>query len=236
MKKIIYTIFTTFLLTAACGQKTELQFQLNSGLFSFSGKSAENSSFINYSDQNKSGYTNNPYGSKSGLSFGVSGNIKRLTKNRLLFGTEIGFEILRSKTRITEISGYTGSTTYNYGANGQTFLNYYFLNLHPFIGYRIMAGNLPFDLTAGLDIGYCIDAKEKGKATATNGMLYETSVDRKTIKSDIRPRFQIATRYNKIGVFCGYSIGVTNYKPGYIGGTNECYARLLRFGLTYQLK
>lgn len=236
MQKILLTIITVCTLTISYGQKTEFRASLNSGLFSFSCKSAETISFINYSDKTQTGYTNNPYGSKSELCIGLSGNIKRVSKKNFILGIDLGYEVLRSKIQINEISGYTGSLTYNYNATGQTFLNYNFINLHPFLGYRLSTNKINFDITGGLELGYCLNTKEDGKATALNGIKYETSVDRKTIKSDIRPRIQLATDYKKIGIYIGYSFGLANYKSGYIGGTNECYARLLRFGLTYQIK
>jgi hypothetical protein len=91
------------------------------------------------------------------------------------------------------------------------------------------------DITAGLDVNYCLKATEKGNATTANGTEYRTSLDRKTISTDIRPRFQMSINYKKAGAYLGYSHGFANYKSGYVGGVNECYARLIRFGLTYQL-
>lgn len=236
MLKILLTFIAIGSLTDSFGQKTEIGVSLNSGLFSFTGKSAESISFINYSDRTKSGYTNNPYGTKNGLCIGLSGIIKRVSKKKFILGFDLGYEVLRSKIDIDEISGYTGSSTYNYKATGKTFLNYSFINLHPFLGYRLLTGKINFDLTGGFELGYCVKAEEHGTATAANGVKYSTSVDRKTIKSDFRPRIQIAADYKKIGAYIGYSFGLANYKSGYIGGINECYARLLRFGLTYRLK
>jgi hypothetical protein len=236
MQRILFTIIALCCLQVSYGQKTEFRAALNSGLFSFAGESAESVSFINYNDQTKSGYTNNPYGSKSGLGIGLSGNIKRISKKDFILGTDLGYELLRSKVRIDEISGYTGSSTYSLDAKGKTFLNYSFINLRLFAGYRLAANKINIDFTGGLEIGYCLNAKEDGSATASDGIKYETSVDRKTIDMDIRPGIQIAANYKKAGAYIGYSFGLVNYKSGYDGGANECYARLLRFGLTYQIK
>jgi len=236
MNKILSILTASFFACNTFAQKTELQVQLNSGLFSYTGKSAVNSTFIIYSDQNNKAYTNNPYGSNSGLSLGVSGNIKRVTKKNWLLGADIGLERLRSKTKITEINSYNGSETYNYDATGQTYLNNNFLNVQPYFGHRLMLTQLPIDLSAGLDLAYLLSANEKGKATDQNGKDYTTSEDRKNIKLDFRPRFQVETKYRKIGLYAGYSMVIKNYKSSYIGGTFEAYARFLRFGLTYQLK
>lgn len=236
MLKTFLTFLLVLFLTNVLGQKTEFRLAFNSGLFSFSGQSAEKYSQINFSNPTNSGYTNNPYGSMAGICYGLSGNLKKVTKKKLDLGLDLGFETLRSKVNITAISGYTGTSTYEYTASGQTFLNYNFINLFPYIGHRFDIRNVSMDIVGGFDIAYCLKATEKGNAIATNATKYSTSVDRKTISTDIRPRIQISVDYKKAGIYIGYSYGLVNYKSGYVGGTNECYARLLRFGLTYCLK
>ncbi len=236
MQKTLFTYILFLLFTNVFAQKTEVSALLNSGLFSFSGPSAETVSFINYSDHTNSGYTNNPYGSKNGLCYGLSAKVQHISKSHFIAGFNLGFETLRSKILINGISGYTGPSTYEYTATGQTFLYHNFLNLTPFIGYRFNVKKVNIDITGGFDMGYCLSAKEKGNATAENGMKYTTSVNRKTIKTDIRPGMQLSGSYKKIGIYAGYSYGLRNYMSGYIGGINECYARLLRFGITYQIK
>jgi hypothetical protein len=235
MKKIVCTLVTALLFTAAYAQKTVLQVQLSSGLFAFSGKSTQQASAIIYNEQPNKARTSNPYGSKYGLCYGIAGSIKRVTKHHILFGTDVGFEVLRSKTDINTVYASTNSINSRLDANGHTFLNHRFINLHPFVGYRIIIRTLPVDLSAGLDLGYIINAKEKGKATTSDGTIYKTSRERETIRYDIRPRFQIATQYRKLGVYGGYSINGLNYQSRSMGGFNDCYARLIRFGLTYQL-
>lgn len=236
MKKLILTLTSVFFLTITYGQKTQFGVSINSGLFSFVGQSAESTSFINFSDQTNSGYTNNPYGSKSGFCYGLSGNIKRISKRNVIFGLDLGYEILRSKVTINKISGFTGTSTYEYDASGQTFLNSNFINLNPFFGYRISAKQINFDITGGLDIGYFLNTDEKGNATAINGTKYETSIDRKTLKWDKRLRVQLSVDYKKLGLYLGYSFGLSNYMNGYVGGTNEAYSRIFRFGMSYQIK
>ena len=236
MKQLFLTMITFLTLTNVFGQKTELRASLNSGLFSFSGVSSEATTSINYNDQTKSGYTNNPYGSKVALCYGVSLNLKRITKRNIIFGLDLGYETLRSKITIDRIDGYNGTSTYQYNASGKTFLNNSFLNFNPFIGYRFIVNNICIDLTGGFDYGYILKAKEDGHATATNGIKYTTSMDRKDVTFDLRPRIQLSTEYKEIGLYVGYSYGLIDYMMNYKGGTNEASARLLRFGITYQIK
>lgn len=72
--------------------KNEYSLNLNSGLFSFGGVSAEKNSIIFYYDGDLLGhsYTNNPYGSKNGLCFGLSGTLKHISKRSLLPGLNWG--------------------------------------------------------------------------------------------------------------------------------------------------
>jgi hypothetical protein len=236
MKKLLLPSIFLFANTIIFGQKTELSIGLNSGLFSFSGKSAEKISSINFDDKTNSGYTNNPYGSEVGLCYGISGNVKRVTKSTFIIGFDLGYETLRSKIAIDKINGFTGSSTYQSSAIGKTFLNFNTINLHPFLGKRFNAKNISFDLLAGLDFAYILSANEKGSAIGSNDALYETTRNRSTIDFDIRPRIQLTVNYHKSGIYLGYASGSANYKSGYVGGINETYGNLIRFGVSYRLK
>jgi hypothetical protein len=236
MKKILLTIIILLFLIKASGQKTELRGAMNSGLFSFSGLSSRGTTSINWDDRTSSGYTNEPYGTRSALCYGFSFNVKRVTKRNFLFGIDLGYETLRSKVSIDRIDGYTGFSTYQYIATGKTFLNSDFLNLNPFLGYRIYSKNISFDLTGGFDFGYCLKGTENGKARASNGIKYSTSGDSKSGIIDFRPRFQFSAGYKKFGLYAGYSYGLLNYMMWVKGdGIWEAYSRLVRFGITYQI-
>jgi hypothetical protein len=245
MKKTVLTSAILFIITSVFGQRTEFRLSLNSGLFSFAGKSSESISYINSMrfgvTQIGEPYTNNPYGSKNGLSYGVSGNVRRVTKKKIIYGVDLGYEMLRSKTAINGINvvnptlSIWPSPASVYPASGKTYLNVSFINIHPFAGYRFVLKPVHIDLTAGVDIGRCLKAKEKGSADGTDGITYKTSVDRETITTDIRPRIQLSVDYKKFGAYIGYSAGLKNYKEDYAGGTNEAYSRIFRFGVTYLL-
>lgn len=219
------------------GQQTELSLRLNSGLFSFSGKSAETFTNINYNLDDEDGYTNNPYGSKVGLSYGISTNLSRITKSNFKFGIGLGYEILRSKIDVNSISVRSTSSlnTEVIEAEGKTFLIYDFINLFPYIGYRISTLQFNIDIEGGLDFGHCLKATERGRAKSSS-REYETIRDRKTIEKDIRTRFQVGISKNKWGGYIGYSKGLRNFKSGYLGGTNEAFGNLIRFGIIYKLK
>ena len=161
--------------------------------------------------------------------------LQRVSKHHFITGINLGYELLASKTSIGEIAGYTGNTTYQYGASGSTALKFNFINLHPYVGYRFTLSQISLDLTGGFDVAHCLSTNEDGSAEDVNGKSYTTSLDRKTIKTDIRPRVQMAANFRRLGVYAGYSYGLRNYKAGYVGGINQCQARLVRFGVTYRI-
>jgi hypothetical protein len=235
MRKVLLLLPGLLILSAAFGQTTELGLSLNSGLFSFAGRSAGPSSFINYNTPQHAGYTNNPYGSKTGWCDGMSVDLRRVTRRRLLFGVSLGYEVLRSQVSLTGVSVYTGTDVYNIGAQGHTDLTSRFINLFPFVGYRFTPGKMTVDVTGGLDLGHFLSARENGKARDDNGTTYISSWDRKTISTDIRPRLQLSAGYRRAAVYVGYSYGLSNYMKGYVGGPVGAYGRLLRFGVQYRL-
>lgn len=236
MKKIFllpYLVLSVFIFS----QKTELRASLNSGLLSFKGNSAENVSFINSSTSNA--YTNNPYGTISDLGLGISLNYKYILTNNLFFGADLGYENLKSKLNINQVIIYGGFAPPYYiplEANGKTNIIFNNFNIEPFLGYRIPIEKINFDVTGGVDFGFILSAKEKGSAFASDGKTYATSLDRKTISMDFRPRIQLDINYQKFGVFLGYSFGIVNYYKDYDGGNPEAKSKILRFGLTYQIK
>jgi hypothetical protein len=235
MHKTLLFLISVLLLTNVTAQKTEFSIALNSGLFAFSGASAEITTSINLNlgHTTSTGYTNNPYGAKFGLGYGVSTNLKRITKDNIVIGFGLAYETLRSKISIDRID-FGGDTT-GIPASGQTYLRLNCLNLNPQFGYRFHFNKLTFDIVGGFDIGYILKANEKGRAVDSDGIIYTTARDRKTINVDFRPNAQFLAYYRKIGCSIGYAYGFANYRAGYLGGTNECYARLIRFGLAYRL-
>lgn len=236
MKKILL-LLAVFCLNFLYSQ-TEISVEANSGLFSFGGKSSAENSMLNVNEGwliNR--YTNNPYGKKADLSIGISVNVKRIFKNKMFVGSSLGYENLKSKININEVYYNTDyGNPEQFSATGKTNLIYNNINFYPYFGYRIPAKTIYFDISAGADFGFILSAREKGSAKASNNYTYETSLDRKTISTDFRPRIQLDAHYQKFGIYLGYSFGTVNYMKNYIGGNFDTKSRMLRFGITYQLK
>jgi hypothetical protein len=232
---VVLLLITTQATNLSVGQSTESILALNSGLFSFHGVSAEKTSQINLASNGSSGYTNNPFGAKNGLSYGLSYQIQHISRGNFITGISVGYENLRSKTTIDRVNGYDNTGTFQEVVAGQTYLSNNLINAFPFLGYRIKRNQFSIDLIGGLDIGYLLSSREKGEATGVNGKTYSTSLDRTGIKTDLRPRVQLAVFYGKIGAYAGYAYGLSNYRSGWVGGRNECNAELIRFGILYKM-
>lgn len=234
MKSILLTIlFTTFSLNVSA-QTTEFSVQLNTGGFRFTGLSAEKTEHINANYDTQKGYTNNPYGNQFDLSYGLSASITKIIKRKFRLGIDIGYEVLRSKIEIDGVWQSSDTINETVPASGKTNLNVSFINVFPKIGFQTAMQKYTVYLDAGVDIGYCLSAKEIGSAK-TDSRSFTTNVDRKTIDYDIRPRIQLGVTRNKYGAYVGYSKGITNYMSDYVGGTSEAFCEVIRIGFVYTL-
>ena len=234
--KYLFTITLTIaFFTNSFSQITEYCIQLNSGLFYFSGISAESTGQINYNIDREDGYTNNPYGAKPGLSYGVSANLARITMSNFRIKLNLGYELLKSKIDINTVWQHSNLVNESIEVEGQTYLSFNNINLFPSFGYRFLISDFNIDIDAGLDFAYILKATEKGSA-ASSLREYKTVRDRKSFNTDFRLRFQISVSKNKIGGYVGYSKGIRNYKSDYIGGTHIAFSNIIRFGIIYKLK
>jgi len=227
---LVFLLLTALVPITLKAQDLEVHANLNSGVYSFHGSGTTAVSRINGTT-----YTNNPYGTKGGLSYGLSLDVKKITRGKFIYGVDLGYEMLRSKVKL-DYNDVIGDIASNFA--GRTYLNTSFINIFPFLGGRLNGGAQPFDLVAGMDIGHVLRAREDGDAKSTDNAQFhiETSTDRKSLNTDIRPRIQLSTSFDRIGGYIGYSYGLKSYKGGMIGGSTEAYSRMLRFGLSYRLK
>jgi hypothetical protein len=238
MKKTILSILSILFSTALFSQKNEFKVSLNSGLFSFAGTSTETTSRINYNKNPNNGelsYTNNPFGSEKGIGLGISADFTRVTKSGAVIGADLSYEVMRSLITIDGINGFDGTASFQLKANGQTFLNYHFINLFLHFGQRFKLNSTDFDLIGGFDLNQCLQGIESGNAVDINGKEYVTSFNRKTITADPRLRVQMNVKYTKVGFYLGYAHGFVNYNEGFVGGNSRFSSRFIRFGFSYQI-
>lgn len=81
-------------------------------------------------------------------------------------------------------------------------------------------------------MGYCTGITERGFAETEN-REYDTTLERKTIDWDVRPRIQTALSVRNTGGYIGYSKGLVSYSSGAFGGAKEAYQNVIRFGIFY---
>lgn len=230
MKYFYFFLFIVLIPVSSMAQQFEVRASLNSGFYSYRGSGAESVSRINGTS-----HTNNPYGSRGGLSYGLSLNLRKVTKSNFILGADLGYEMLRSKVKL-DYFDVIGDIASDF--EGRTYLNTSFVNLFPYLGGRFNINKQAFDLVGGIDIAHVLSAKEKGDAKSIDNAQFhiQTSRDRKNMKMDLRPRIQLSTDLDKIGLYVGYAHGVRNYQAGLIGMDVEAYSRMWRVGVTYRLK
>lgn len=153
-----------------------------------------------------------------------------LQKNRNIYGIGISFEELKTKVKITEAN--LGSTL-TLLVNGNSTLRNDFITLSPYIGQRLNDLKISIDLLVGLDLGFCLLSKEEGRISPNPESLPNVDNNLQRPVLDLRPRAQIKLLYNRYGFICGYSLGLINYQEE---ANLKAYNRLLRVGLSYQLK
>ena len=216
------------------GQKKQITFQANRGLFSFGGESASSTSFMNISDVGSiPNYTNSPYGKNSSFSYGFGIQFQQLTSKNFMYGLQLSYESLSSKLTIDNAYGeITWSVE-----DGETILTSNFINIFPSIGQRVnLFKDIDSDFLFGFDFGIGLLSKEKYNLTTNQGHYISGTNERELPNIDFRPRIEFINYYKNFGLSIGYSYGLTNYQSGFEGGDREAKARYLRFGLNYRLR
>ncbi|MBO0358834.1 hypothetical protein J0X19_12830 [Hymenobacter sp. BT186] len=231
MKPAMLAAFGLFAAHVCYGQKTEYSGHLNSGGFAYRGSGAAASSVVLVPDiYPAKPYTNNPYGKNLGFSYGLVGQIQRVTPKRSLFGVQAGYEVLRSQVDITEILAFRLQTP----ASGHTTLANKTITMHPFFGRRLAHQVIDFDLTAGPEFGFVLSGREEIDATAL-GEKFNADNTRVESYLDFRARLNAAAYYKHFGITAGYSRGLTNNYGNSIGIDGEAYSQFFRLGLAYRL-
>lgn len=213
-------------------QETELQVTGSMGLFRFKGASAEADSYINIIED-ESGYTNNPFGSRPGLSWSGTATLQRVTKPGVVLGVEAGYVFQQSKTNIIGVMEPEASTPIVTG-KGSSNLTTQGLVVFPHLGYQVSINTIKISVITGLEPFFISKGEENGSAKA-DGVTYRAYSERNSLDTDIRGKIQIGLSRGKFGVQAGYIHGLANYRDGYVGGTNLAFGRLILLGVSYSL-
>jgi hypothetical protein len=238
----LFTLLLFSLLTARLGygQSTEYSLHLNSGFAAYRGSAAAGGGSVIVvpdpfdefliSDREEP-YTENPYGTTLGLSYGLAAQVQRVTAKGSVWGLQSGYEVLRSRTRIHNVFDQ-----HDFGINstGYTSLINHGITAHPFFGHRFAVKSTNLDLTAGPEVSFLQSSHEKGYAK-TDRRTYSTSLDHAHPDLDVRARVNLTTYYKHMGLALGYSRGLTNHRKEQAGVRGEAYLQVFRLGLLYRL-
>jgi hypothetical protein len=243
MKKTLLTLYSLLFLTQLYAQNIELSVQANSGLFHYSGNSAVSTSTIYEGATPQQNYTNNPYGSKNGFSYGGDVQAQYVSKSGFIAGIQTSYEVLRSNMAINSyyptsipVLFYNISTGPTTPVKGQTFLQDQNIDLNPYIGYRLLIRKIKLDMMPGIDLGFNINSYDKGKATDNDGNVYRTNLKLPDAPTDVRLKLGVAATYKRFGITAAYLHGLTNlYKNMNVNGSDDAHSELLNFGITYRI-
>jgi hypothetical protein len=232
MRKLALLFIQIIFISSAYGQNTEYSLHLNSGFFSFGGSSTTSNTIMIERRFSNDAYTNNPFGRNYAVSYGLSGQIQRVTKGKFIIGFQSGFEAMRSSVNITDVADYSGNLI---PASGNTVFKHSFINIYPNLGYRFNVQGLNLDLTIGPEVGVILNSKEIGDAQLSDGTTVKTNYDRHKPENDYRIRSSLTIHYKNWGFSTGYSYGLSNYMSGYVGGVNKATSRFIRLGIEYRI-
>jgi len=226
-----------FISVLSYAQKLEYAVHLNSGLFNYGGESAtRHSDLIYYNGSQAPNFTLNPYGKKSGFSYGVALHLQSQIRKSSILGLQIGYESTKSQVKITQ--AYVPYSSYSApNASGKTTLTNQYITVHPAVGKRIFLNKLTLNLTLGPEAGLCLKSTEKGEVTTSQGKHYTTHLELNQPAIDWRARANAQLSYQRMGLLIGYSYGFTNYFQMLAGTTpaSKIYSRFLRLGVSYQI-
>lgn len=251
MKRSVLIAVFCLLTLNALSQKFELSVQANSGVSYFRGPGVQSATFLSEGSSLNNGYTFAVYGNQQQVSYGFSFNAKAVITHNVIVGLQAGYDVLRSRVNLYNDDRYSASESfsgyYSPPIGGYTTLTNQFINLNPYIGYRVNIKQVYIDFTPGLDIAFGLRGHEKGETKSNYGNISNynstATTDQNTDlpKQDYRLRFDIKAGFKKFGITAGYARGLTDYSkneyteygsPRYSGAI---YADVMRIGLSYRI-
>jgi hypothetical protein len=224
MKKLVLALFGILSIASLYAQKIEVSVQANSGLFHYSGISTTSSSDIILAPESKNNYTNNPYGNKNGFSYGFDVHAQLVTKSGFIIGLQTGYDILRSKEDLTGVHPlpvpsfdlFANYVPIDIPGKGEMYLQDQFINLNPYIGYRLAFKKVKVDILPGADIAINVNSYDKGKVTTDESTVYQTDLKRANAPADVRLKLGLSATYNRFGIMASYACGLTNYEKNVV--------------------
>ena len=158
------------------------------------------------------------------FSYGAGVQVQYVAKSGFITGLQATYEILRSDETLVNPDNEFGP------AIGHFYLESRYLNLNPYLGYRITSNHVKIDLMPGFEVGF--DGRQRGYGSAFyDGHTYQINTGYASIENDVRARFGITTWFKRFGFTASYSHGLTNYTAGGYPSPQNTYSELVRFGI-----
>jgi hypothetical protein len=240
MKRFALLLLSLLTARLGYGQRTEYALHLTSGFAAYRGSGAAvDGSVLVVPDpldvflvsDREEPYTENPYGTAWGVSYGLAAQVQRVAPKGGVWGVQTGYEVLRSRVRIHNVFDRHDFGT---SSTGYTALFTHGINTHPFFGHRFAVKSTQVDLTAGPEVSVLLRSHERGDAQ-TARTTYSTRLEHGHPGLDVRARVNATAYYQHLGLTLGYSHGFTDYRKTQAGVNGEAYLQAFRLGLLYRL-
>ena len=232
LKKISVLVVLIAFSYPLLAQKTTIRVLPNLSLFSFAGKGVTKSTLALVNPRGGKSSVLTPFGSKYTPSYGITVDVRHITKDNFVEGVDFGLDILRSNVKIGGIENTTPSAIIISNASGDSYLTHQFLTLNPYYGYRFQTRGVNIEWTFGVDIAYNFTGKAKLKVNSPN-TVFESAI--KSTMWDVRPNTQIALSLaDVLGLYISYAHGLVNYKADVLN-TESRFSRLIRLGLIFRV-
>jgi len=241
MKRSLLLLSTLFWFTGLYAQ-FDVSIQANSGPFHYTGSSATATTVFWPSTGYNNAYVITPFGANNAFSYEIGAKVQYVA-NGFIVGLQSNFQSLRSSEAITQASPYNGMIIFfgianpsNISATGTAYLRTEYIDVNPYIGYRISTKKLKIDLMPGVDIGYITDSHSYGQVTDVNGhYTFDNKMDFGTVHKDWRLKFEAVVWYKRFGINASQSVGLTNYTGDSPVNTQNAKSRLTLFGISYRI-
>jgi hypothetical protein len=242
LKKLYYITIASLSLFI-CGfaeksksQSNEFSLHVYSGLYSYGGESAPSSP---YNGQF------NPYGDKSGSSIGFAIQAQVVSKNKFIFGFQMGYQSFSSIVKEVHEHYITShwAAPYSYEEKSSTTLNFNYINLNLLFGKRLSTSSFDFDFISGIEAGLTLSNGNLYLSSEENygGWNAPTEVSPPPMGIDARLIFQINSYYKNIGLITGYYYGISNYanvddpELAYLEDGSKIFSRMIRLGVIFRI-
>lgn len=240
MRQLIIFLLLSCQLLLAYSQKTEFSMNIGSGLFFHGGKSAVSRQNITYYIDDFppfQRYYSNAYGTRPALSLTAGGEVKRISRQGVLFGTGLQYQSLTARSAIDTvfIRGFVQPQDQVLD-NGYSQVRNEYVCFSPFVGKRFKLSKWVCDIQTGIDIALLFKSREKLQMHADgSSSTVKREIEKKS--TDTRLNLSVSMAYKKMSVQLGYHHGISNIAVYTYGATPlSAYSRFISLSFAYRIK